>query len=71
MVSPARSSSGLREVSLYAGIWKGPWSWFLYEITDPASAMQWFKKGVEYIETMHIGEMIDGLNASLNDGGDL
>lgn len=51
--------------------WKGEWSWFLYEITDPVSAMQWFEKGVEYIETMHIGEMIDGLNASLNDGGSL
>ena len=51
--------------------WKGDWSWFLYEITDPASALQWCEKGVEYIETMHIGEMIDGLNASLNDGGSL
>jgi len=41
---------------------KGQWSWFLYEITDPAAAFEWFKKGVEYIETMHIDEMIDGLN---------
>lgn len=52
-------------------LWKGDWSWFLYEITDPASALQWFEKGVEYIETMHIDEMIDGLNATLNDGRSL
>ena len=39
-------------------LWEGEWSWFLYEIRDRASALQWFEKGVEYIETMHIGEMI-------------
>ena len=43
-------------------LWKGAWSWFLYEISDSASALQWLEKGVEYIETMHIGEMIAGLN---------
>ena len=42
-------------------LWKGEWSWFLYEIRDPAPALEWFEKGVEYIETMHIGEMIAGL----------
>ena len=41
-------------------LWQGEWSWFLYEIRDPASALQWFEKGVEYIETMHIGEMMAG-----------
>ena len=48
-------------------LWKGDWRWFLYEITDPALALEWLEKGVEYIETMHIGEMI----AALNDGGSL
>lgn len=56
---------------LWKGRGQGEWSWFLYEITDPASAMQWFEKGVEYIETMHIDEMIAGLSASLNDRGSL
>ena len=41
-------------------LWEGEWSWFLYEIRDPASALKWFEKGVEYIETMHIGEMMAG-----------
>ncbi|MDT8318623.1 MAG: glycerophosphodiester phosphodiesterase family protein [bacterium] len=48
-------------------LWKGQWSWFLYEITDPALALEWFNKGVEYIETMNIGEMI----VALNEGGEL
>lgn len=45
---------------VYGEFWQGEWSWFLYEIRDRASALQWFEKGVEYIETMHIGEMISG-----------
>lgn len=45
---------------VYGELWQGEWSWFLYEIRDRASALQWFEKGVEYIETMHIGEMIAG-----------
>ncbi len=45
---------------VYGELWEGGWSWFLYEIRDRASALQWFEKGAEYIETMHIGEMIAG-----------
>ena len=45
---------------IYGELWEGEWSWFLYEVRDPASALQWFEKGVEYIETMHIGEMMAG-----------
>ena len=45
---------------VYGELWEGGWSWFLYEIKDPVSAFWWFEKGAEYIETMHIGEMMEG-----------
>jgi glycerophosphoryl diester phosphodiesterase len=38
-------------------LWEGPWTWALYEITDPAAALEWASRGVGMIETMEIAEM--------------
>ncbi|VAX17868.1 Glycerophosphoryl diester phosphodiesterase [hydrothermal vent metagenome] len=40
-------------------LWKGPWKWALYEITDSSLAIKWFKLGADMVETMEIGEMLD------------
>ena len=39
-------------------LWAGSWRWALYEITDPALALTLADRGVEMIETMEIGEML-------------
>lgn len=36
----------------------GPWDWAVYEIVDPALAMTLAKRGVRFVETMQIGEML-------------
>jgi glycerophosphoryl diester phosphodiesterase len=39
-------------------LWEGPWSWAAYEVTDPQQALALALRGVEYVETMAIGEML-------------
>jgi len=39
-------------------IWRGPWQWALYEVTDPALALTLATKEIELIETMAIEEML-------------
>ncbi|MFQ5487583.1 MAG: glycerophosphodiester phosphodiesterase family protein [Gammaproteobacteria bacterium] len=39
-------------------LWPGPWHWALYEITDAALALDWFRRGADYIETMAVGELL-------------
>ena len=41
-----------------ANLWSGPWMWALYELTDPVLALELVNRGVEMIETMEIGEML-------------
>ena len=36
----------------------GNWKWMLYDISDPALALQWAARGVELIETRAIGAML-------------
>lgn len=38
--------------------WHGDWQWMLYDIVDPAQALQWALKGVSLIETADIGAML-------------
>jgi len=45
-------------------LWEDDWEWFLYEIIDPQVALQWFQRGVRYIETMEIESMMQGLKIS-------
>jgi glycerophosphoryl diester phosphodiesterase len=47
-------------------LWEGPWTWVVYEITDPAQARELLHRGVGMIETMACAE----LAAGLAEGGD-
>lgn len=40
------------------GLWPGPWQWALYEFTDPEAALQWHRRGAEYIESMAAPELL-------------
>jgi len=40
-------------------LWRGPWQWALYEVTDPALALALARRGADLIETMAIGEMLE------------
>jgi glycerophosphoryl diester phosphodiesterase len=42
----------------HEALWKGPWSWVAYEVTDPQQALTLALRGIEYVETMAIGEML-------------
>lgn len=37
--------------------WPGPWTWMLYDITDPALALAYADNGVALIETRDVGGM--------------
>jgi glycerophosphoryl diester phosphodiesterase len=39
-------------------LWPGDWQWMLYEVTDAALALELYRKGAAYIETMAIGELL-------------
>lgn len=36
----------------------GPWTWMVYDITDPSIAHHWIKRGIDLIETRDIGKLI-------------
>ncbi len=42
-------------------LWPGPWDWALYEVIDPDLALGLSARGVRFIETMAIGEMLTDL----------
>lgn len=46
-----------------AGIWRGPWQWAVYVIDDLARAMTCVEKGIHFVETDAIGEMMDQYGA--------
>ena len=39
-------------------LWQGGWQWMLYDISDPAAALQWAARGIDLIETRAIGSML-------------
>ncbi|MDH5232400.1 MAG: glycerophosphodiester phosphodiesterase family protein [Gammaproteobacteria bacterium] len=39
-------------------LWPGPWRWMCYEFIEPDLAMKWSLKGVEFIETMDCGRLL-------------
>ncbi len=39
-------------------IWRGPWKWAFYEVTDARHAIELFDMGAAYVETMAIVEML-------------
>jgi glycerophosphoryl diester phosphodiesterase len=42
-------------------LWHGPWQWAVYEIDSMPLALALAKRGVEYIETMCVGQMSEAL----------
>lgn len=45
-------------------LWRGPWQWVLYDITDPAQALAFNACGADLIETRAIGDMLAHLSPS-------
>ncbi len=39
-------------------LWRGPWQWFIYEITDVDIAIKWFNRGVTFIESMEVDKLL-------------
>lgn len=39
-------------------LWQGPWQWAVYEVTDPAQALQLAARGIPFIESMAVGELL-------------
>jgi len=39
-------------------LWRGPWRWVIYEINDPKIMCDLAARGIEFIETGEIGEML-------------
>jgi len=39
-------------------LWQGPWQWAVYEITSPDTAFSLAQRGVAWIETMAIADML-------------
>jgi len=42
-------------------LWEGPWTWVVYEITEPVQALELLRRGVGMIETMACAELAAGL----------
>ena len=40
-------------------LWRGPWRWVAYEVDDPALALALAARGIDLIETMAIGPMLE------------
>jgi hypothetical protein len=39
-------------------LWPGPWHWAVYSIDDPDVAWGCARRGIEFVETDAIGEMM-------------
>ena len=39
--------------------WPGPWTWVIYSIDDPQLALQQPQRGIPFVETDAIGEMLE------------
>lgn len=39
-------------------LWLGPWQWAVYEVTDPAQALALAARGIAFVESMAIGELL-------------
>jgi glycerophosphoryl diester phosphodiesterase len=48
----------------HAPPWAGPWDWVLYEVADPALALALAARGVRYVESMAVGELLAAFAAA-------
>ncbi len=39
-------------------LWSGDWQWAVYEVADPAQALALATRGIRFVETMAIGELL-------------
>jgi glycerophosphoryl diester phosphodiesterase len=44
-------------------LWRGPWQWAIYEVTERASALQLKTRGAQLIETMQVRQMLRALRS--------
>lgn len=42
-------------------LWRGPWAWAMYEVTDVEIALALAERGAQLIETMAVGGMLESL----------
>lgn len=45
-----------------AALWSGPWKWVVYEVTSSEHAHELHQQGVEFVETMQVEEVLQGLS---------
>jgi glycerophosphoryl diester phosphodiesterase len=41
-----------------SALWRGPWRWAAYEVTDPQHALDLAARGIDFVETMDIGRLL-------------
>lgn len=39
-------------------LWPGPWQWAVYEVTDPVQALALAARGIAFVESMAVGELL-------------
>lgn len=39
-------------------LWPGPWQWAVYEVTDPTQALALAARGIDFVESMAVGELL-------------
>lgn len=49
-------------------LWQGSWQWAVYEVTDPDHALALAARGIAFVETMAVGELL--ADARLRDRGE-
>ena len=47
-----------RKIPQGESLWAGDWHWMLYDIMDPAQALDWAQRGIELIETGDITKLL-------------
>jgi glycerophosphoryl diester phosphodiesterase len=60
-LAPEYLFCSLRKLPAEGALPTGPWDWAVYEIVDPILALELAARGVRFVETMRIGEMLTSL----------
>lgn len=47
--------------------WPGPWEWVVYDVVDPEAARSWPTRGVRFVETWSIGQLLAAIEAPMRD----
>lgn len=69
-LAPEYLFCSLRKLPESGSLPSGPWDWAVYEIVDPALAMTLAARGVRFVETMQIGEMLADARLRRDDNSD-